>query len=1382
MIELQNIPKPNMPRAIEQSGNTLTVENEDGSICVLNNLKLTKLQWLDGKSEFTTSKLGAPGSWAIVAAEKKEGKYYLSLRARETTENKDPDYWQKYQVFTFDEDGANCKILTNISGGNYFSENQYKSHTWIDKPLRQIIPTIERVEIPLGSSQRIIAACALAADKTLVATKDAIGTVSITRYNAECQKEKEYAFSDGLGSDENFYYGSLKSGASGQAVLTTRKSEKVTSDRSTRYTENITVYTFANNGLQTSRFTIDGRGNERILDIQIGKDGVAWLVVLTDSQVSLGSTNYNLSAPIDPFGPGRPSQEPGQDILVVKIDLESGAKSTFRVGTDDTDYSFGGKLNDEKGEFILSMNSKGTTPKVNGNPIAFEKPFSTAPKYSNSTWQYFLTFGNSASASGYFFNSITEDNVKEYAQSIPSTNRVNLKNNSSTSVENIISYDLSGNQKATFERNQFIVFDTINTDVLLASDISSYATRYKAWTVSLSEGQKLSLVGTGYEFGATPAKSGDNIQSILLTGPKQSSDANEIQLIKITLPLDSQPSTSTYSLTPSKAAINEGDTLTTTVKTTGVAKDTTLYWEITGSGVDANDFVAAVNPNPLRGEGKVDAKGEFKFSHTLKNDLTLNEGDESLQVKLYSASTRTAASQLGATLSVKVNDTSKRTYSLTPSKAAINEGDTLTTTVKTTGVAKDTTLYWEITGSGVDANDFVAAVNPNPLRGEGKVDAKGEFKFSHTLKNDLSLNEGDESLQVKLYSASSRAAASQIGATTSITVVDSSKSQNNLPTVLTPKWSTLIDSQLWDIQLSQDESQVIGAGQRGFTAIAAGVKVDKGAEQWTSPVGNNYYRATRVEKAAKDGYLVGASATDSNKTPIGAAWQKLDNQGNATSISNISNATGKVYGVTAGFARANNFIDIFNNELAGRTYQPCIRINEKLVVGRGTPELLVHCATINQSGDTVYAAGWEKGNRAKAAIYKATLGANSASWSKIGDITTASITGEELNINSMELDESSGALVLSGDIQSYSTQSSYGLIGELNTSTGTPSIQQVRLAGLMGGGNSTDSISSIKILNDQYLLAAGFESTKSQEVQGKLYLLNRQTKAIDSRTIELPDTKWDLVRDIEIDSDGNIFAAGAGVRALGNIATIFPGKHTASIIRVTGEGGRKGTPRGDIFIMDSSNHSYPILDGNGGRDRYYLSEDVNARNKLPHSYPEGGGSPFIEIQADDSVFLPSGVAPKDIIFWNTFSSRAQNYSSTELVYDPNGLYRQLFAPSSRFSMTWFEGDILVGGGVSDNNGDGIADDGDPRARGAYDLRRNNPEGYKAEQQRLASKFAQRPSWLYETDRLATLSMKDSTGILDIASRIFQSDGIPAFAREKATSMDSFLAPSNLPMT
>jgi hypothetical protein len=115
-------------------------------------------------------------------------------------------------------------------------------------------------------------------------------------------------------------------------------------------------------------------------------------------------------------------------------------------------------------------------------------------------------------------------------------------------------------------------------------------------------------------------------------------------------------------------------------------------------------------------------------------------------------------------------------------------------------------------------------------------------------------------------------------------------------------------------------------------------------------------------------------------------------------------------------------------------------------------------------------------------------------------------------------------------------------------------------------------------------------------------------------------------------------------------------------------------------------------------------------------------------------------------------------------------------------MTWFEGDILVGGGVSDNNGDGIADDGDPRARGAYDLRRNNPEGYKAEQQRLASKFAQRPSWLYETDRLATLSMKDSTGILDIASRIFQSDGIPAFAREKATSMDSFLAPSNLPMT
>ena len=704
------------------------------------------------------------------------------------------------------------------------------------------------------------------------------------------------------------------------------------------------------------------------------------------------------------------------------------------------------------------------------------------------------------------------------------------------------------------------------------------------------------------------------------------------------------------------------------------------------------------------------------------------------------------------------------TYTLSSSATSINEGQMLTTTLQAQGVSAGTRLYYTLNGNGINAADFSSGA----LTGSAVVSTTGNFSLTHTLAEDKT-TEGNETLEIRLFSDANHK--QQLGNTASVTVVDSSKSLNGLSTAVTPKWSALTETQLWDLQLSQDESQVAVAGQRGFTAIAAGVRADNGTGQWASPLGNHYYRATRIETIGTNEYLIGASAADSNKMPTGAGWQKLNNQGKIVSSTNITGTAGKVYGVTAGFARGGSFIDIFNQELEGRSCQPCIRKDNSILTGGETPELLVHCATINESGDTAYMAGWEKNNRNSAAIYRAKLGANSATWSKVGDIETTSIACEELNINKVELDELRGTLVFCGDSQSYTKPSSYGLIGELNTSTGTTSIQQIQLSGRMGGGNSSDSISNFKILNDRYLLATGFDSTGSQELQGRLYLFDRQTKATEMRTVELPDTKWDLIRDIEVDSDSNIFLGGAGIRALGKIDKIFPGNQISSTIKVSGKGTLKGSPRGDSFIIDSNNHDFPVLDGNGGRDKYYLSEDVNARKKLAHPYTEGGGSPSIEIQPDDSVFLPSSVAPKDIVFWNTFSSRTHRNTSVELVYDPSGLYRQIFAPSP-YNMTWFDGDILVGGGVSDFNNDGIADDGDPRAIAAYNLRRTNPKEYKLKQKNLTNQLAARPSWPYETDRLATLSMKDSTSILDIASRIFQSDGSPAFDGNKATAIGS----------
>ena len=173
----------------------------------------------------------------------------------------------------------------------------------------------------------------------------------------------------------------------------------------------------------------------------------------------------------------------------------------------------------------------------------------------------------------------------------------------------------------------------------------------------------------------------------------------------------------------------------------------------------------------------MNASGQFSFSSKLKNDLSLNEGDEILQIKLFTDSSRSAVSQVGQTASVTVKDTSKRTYSLATNAATIDEGKTLTTTVNTTGVATNTTLYWELSGNGINASDIDAPSNPNPLRGEGKVNASGQFSFSSKIKNDLSINEGDETLQIKLYTDPSRSAISQVGQTASVTIKDTSRKQ-----------------------------------------------------------------------------------------------------------------------------------------------------------------------------------------------------------------------------------------------------------------------------------------------------------------------------------------------------------------------------------------------------------------------------------------------------------------------------------------------------------------------------------------------------------------------------------------------------------------------------
>ncbi len=221
------------------------------------------------------------------------------------------------------------------------------------------------------------------------------------------------------------------------------------------------------------------------------------------------------------------------------------------------------------------------------------------------------------------------------------------------------------------------------------------------------------------------------------------------------------PGSPTYTLSANTNPIDEGEFLSISVVTTNVTANTTLYWEFSGTNIGSADFDNGV----LEGDVVIPASGSQSFGTTIKED-TLTEGNETLAVKLYSDSARTT--QVGNTLSVTINDTSLSatpTYSLSTTASKFKEGDSFTTTVSTTNVSDSTTLWWRL--EGIDVNDLSSGT----VEGSGII-TSNTFSFSHTLANDLA-DEGDENLQIKLYSDSARN--NQVGNTLAVLIKDTSQ-------------------------------------------------------------------------------------------------------------------------------------------------------------------------------------------------------------------------------------------------------------------------------------------------------------------------------------------------------------------------------------------------------------------------------------------------------------------------------------------------------------------------------------------------------------------------------------------------------------------------------
>ncbi len=180
---------------------------------------------------------------------------------------------------------------------------------------------------------------------------------------------------------------------------------------------------------------------------------------------------------------------------------------------------------------------------------------------------------------------------------------------------------------------------------------------------------------------------------------------------------------SAYIMTPTIVTKNEGDTVTFTITTTGIA-DSTLYWTTSGTGITTADF----NDNVLTGSASL-VSNTASFSRTITAD-NLTEGTEIATFNLHTGS---GSGPIVATSVVTINDTSitssDPTYTLSRSAATVNVGGTVTIQLATTNVVTGTAINYTVTG--VTSAD----INSVPLTGFFTANAVNGFTFTFTTSS-----------------------------------------------------------------------------------------------------------------------------------------------------------------------------------------------------------------------------------------------------------------------------------------------------------------------------------------------------------------------------------------------------------------------------------------------------------------------------------------------------------------------------------------------------------------------------------------------------------------------------------------------------------------------
>lgn len=285
------------------------------------------------------------------------------------------------------------------------------------------------------------------------------------------------------------------------------------------------------------------------------------------------------------------------------------------------------------------------------------------------------------------------------------------------------------------------------------------------------------------------------------------------------------PQVPTYTIS-GPTSINEGSSGNFNVVTNETVTATTIYWDISGTGVTAADLGLSV----LNGSLSISTNSTATLTLSPAADLT-TEGNESFTLTFYTNSGRTTiltGAAIGGTVTgnqrtVTINDTSLTpapTYSISENQSSVNEGGTASFSVTTTNFGSGT-LYW-------DVQAVSGTVNSNDLTTSGSVSiSSNSGSISISITSDLT-TEGTESFRVRLYSDSGRSTLVATSGTVTINDTSLTPPQLNASALLGFNYTIIgpnSNTQAYYIRIDRDSS---GPATQTWSINTGGLSIQSG--------------------------------------------------------------------------------------------------------------------------------------------------------------------------------------------------------------------------------------------------------------------------------------------------------------------------------------------------------------------------------------------------------------------------------------------------------------------------------------------------------------------------------------------------------------------------